>query len=115
MSPIRLRAQVRGRARLVTLAASVALLLSMLPTGVNAVRVVHMVQLDTGTCGQNLQIGSDKTSSHTATPTFLIYGDGASTVYDVFVDGVLIGTYTANVYGDVCALVTTPLSNGGHV
>src|SRR5262245_44818144 len=36
----------------------------------------NLVQLDNGTCVQNLQIGSDKNASSSARPSFWIMGDG---------------------------------------
>jgi Bacterial Ig-like domain len=74
----------------------------------------NLVQLDNGTCGTNLQIGSDKTASSSATPSFWLMGDGGLSSYKVFVDGVTIGTFSANMYSNVCIRATTALANGPH-
>src|SRR5262249_38671403 len=55
--------------------------------GSSQARTTNVAQLDDGTCGRNLQIGSDKTSSSTATPQFLLWGDGGASRYDIFIDG----------------------------
>ena len=38
----------------------------------------NTVTLDNGDCGNNLQLGSDPTASSSATPTFLLIGDGST-------------------------------------
>ena len=52
-------------------------LLAMLITAPSAgAAVLNNTQLDNGICGQNLQLGSIITASNTATPSFLLSGDG---------------------------------------
>ena len=76
---------------------------------------LNTVVLDNGICGRNLQLGSDPTASSSATPTFLLYGDGAAASYRVFIDGALLGTFnTSNPYGNVCITTTVALSQGAH-
>ena len=57
--------------------------------GSGVAAVTNTAQLDNGTCGRNLQLGSDKTASTSATPSFLIAGDGGLSSYRAFVDGAL--------------------------
>jgi fibronectin type 3 domain-containing protein len=76
--------------------------------------VLNQAQLDTGYCGQNLQMGSDPTVSNTATPSFLLWGDGQAGSYAIFIDGVSIGTFTTDMYANVCIRTTVPLANGAH-
>lgn len=83
-----------------------------------AARVTNAIQLDDGTCGRNLQIGSDKTASSSASPTFLLYGDGGASVYTAKIDGqALTGQFTSDGYGNVC--ITTgsvaPIADGPHI
>src|SRR4051794_35141989 len=49
---------------------------SVLAGSASSAWTTNLVQLDNGTCGQNLQIGSDKTVSSSATPSFWLMGDG---------------------------------------
>ena len=46
-----------------------------------ATRVTNVVNLDDGTCGLNLQTGSDKTASKSNRPSFLLWGDGGLSSY----------------------------------
>src|SRR5206468_10711981 len=60
----------------------------------------------------------DKTASSSATPSFLLYGDGSGARYSIFIDGTSIGTYTTDPFGNTCILTPTPpapLSQGPHV
>ena len=75
----------------------------------------NLVQLDNGTCGRNLQIGSDTTASASNTPSFWLMGDGGLSSYAAFVDGVSIGTFNSDGSGNVCIVDATPLATGSHV
>jgi fibronectin type 3 domain-containing protein len=79
------------------------------------VRTTNVANLDDGTCGRNLQVGSDTTASATSTPTFLLWGDGGLSKYDIFVDGVKIGTFSSDGFANVCIPTTVPISDGPHV
>ncbi len=101
--------------RLAVSLVSLALLAVLLPSGV-AAGTLNTAVLDNGTCGHNLQLGSDPTASSSATPTFLLYGDGGAASYAMFIDGVSIGTFnTSDMYGDVCINDTLTLAQGAHV
>jgi fibronectin type 3 domain-containing protein len=76
---------------------------------------LNTAQLDNGACGRNLQLGSDKTSSSSAAPSFLIAGDGGLSRYEAFVDGASIGTFASDGFANVCAYDTIPLADGPHV
>ena len=90
-------------------------LLAMLITAPSAgADVLNSTQLDNGICGQNLQLGSIITASNTATPSFLLSGDGALSSYSIKIDGVSIGTFNSDRYSQVCIGTTAALSNGGH-
>ena len=94
--------------------ASLAMLAALLPMAASA-GTLNTVVLDDGTCGHNLQLGSDPTSSSSSTPWFLLYGDGGAASYGIFIDGASIGTFnTTSVYGYVCIHATTALAQGGH-
>src|SRR5262245_48233565 len=80
----------------------------------SAAWTTNLVQLDNGTCGRNLQIGSDKTASSSNLPSFWLMGDGGLSSYSAFIDGVPIGTFQSAGNGNVCLLTTTPLSDGPH-
>src|SRR5262245_57353927 len=115
--PASARTSSRAPFRRVLLAASIAALgavLLLLPTTASSAWTTNLVQLDNGMCGRNLQIGSDKTASSTATPAFYIMGDGGLSKYDVFVDGTKIGNFSSDGGGNVCARTTVALSNGNH-
>jgi hypothetical protein len=75
----------------------------------------NSIELDPGSCGQMLQVGSDPTASSSATPSFMLSGDGGLSSYAMAVDGVPIGTFTSTGRGVVCIQVKTPLSEGPHV
>jgi len=86
----------------------------MLP-GATFARTLNVANLDDGTCGQNLQVGSDKTASRSATPSFLLWGDGGASSYTIFIDGVSIGIFLSNGFANVCITTTTPLADGPHL
>ena len=87
---------------------------ALVPSGQAAAYVLNAVQLDNGTCGQHLQIGSDKTASSVDTPSFLLNGDGGLASYQVSIDSTVIGTFSSNQDGQVCIDDTTPLTEGPH-
>ena len=91
-----------------------ALLAVVLPGAVAAAWPTNTIELDAGSCGHILQLGSDRTASSTATPTFMLYGDGGLSSYVVSVDGKAIGTFYSSGRGVVCIDVTTPLADGPH-
>src|SRR5262245_44680741 len=70
----------------------------------------NVAQLDNGTCGRNLQLGSDKTASSSATPTFLLWGDGGLSSYAMFIDGAPIGTFNSDGVANVCVTTSVPLA-----
>ena len=74
----------------------------------------NLAQLDDGTCGRNLQLGSDKSASASNTPTFWLMGDGGLSSYQMFIDGVSIGTFNSAGNGNVCVTTSAPLSDGAH-
>ncbi len=76
---------------------------------------LNQAELDNGYCGQNLQVGSDRTASLSATPSFLMAGDGSAALYQISIDGVSIGTFTSDAFGNVCIRTTVPLPDGVHV
>lgn len=60
-------------------------------------------------------VGSDPSSSNTATPTIRIDGDGGAAVYECAIDGVSIGQYrTTDMFGHVDIYISTPLGDGPH-
>lgn len=75
---------------------------------------LNQVQLDPGICGTNLQLGGDKTASSSATPTFLLYGDGAAGRYSVEIDGDQVGTFATDNFGNTCITTTRTLTDGRH-
>ena len=76
---------------------------------------LNTAQLDNGTCGRNLQLGSDRTSSSSATPSFVIAGDGGLSRYEAFVDGVSIGIFASDGFANVCVYDNIPLADGMHL
>src|SRR5687767_8513260 len=64
----------RMRALLVSIVGAIAVG-AVLAGGASA-WTTNLVQLDNGNCGRNLQIGSDKKASSSATPSFWLQGDG---------------------------------------
>jgi large repetitive protein len=111
---------VRGgsrRASAFLLPAAVLITLAgvLFPTRPATAATPNTVVLDNGTCGHDLQLGSDPTASSSATPTFLLYADGGAASYSVAIDGTAIGTFHGNDYGNACITDTLVLSNGPHV
>ncbi len=102
--------------RTACLVGSVLLVLgtALAPAGSAAAFTLNAVELDNGTCVQNLQLGSDATASSIDTPSFLLTGDGPLSSYQVSIDGTVIGTFKANANGNVCIDDTTPLTEGSH-
>src|SRR4051794_29169637 len=97
------------------LALASAIVLSLSLAGSSGAWVLNQAQLDDGTCGHNQQLGSDPTASSSATPWFLLYGDGTRASYNISIDGAPIGTFTVqDLFGDVCVHSTLPLSEGTH-
>ena len=45
--------------------------------------ITNSIALDPGLCGTSLQLGSDRTASRSATPTFMLQGDGGAASYAV--------------------------------
>src|SRR5215217_5457296 len=76
--------------------------------------VTNTAMLDNGTCGRNLQLGLDRTASNSATPSFLLFGDGGLSSYQAFVDGLPVGIFYSDGYANVCVTTTLPLSDGPH-
>jgi hypothetical protein len=97
------------------LAAGAALLALLLPGAVGAAWTTNLVTLDDGICGTNLQIGSDKTASSSATPSFFLRGDGGLSSYSVSIDGASIGTFNSLGNGVVCIRAPVTLADGAHV
>jgi fibronectin type 3 domain-containing protein len=81
----------------------------------SAYGTTNTVQLDDGTCGNDLQLGSNITASSSATPTFLLYADGGAASYAVSIDGTSIGTFKGNNMGNACINDPLVLTNGAHV
>ena len=77
-------------------------------------RVTNVANLDDGTCGRNLQIGSDKTASASPLPSFLLWGDGGLSSYRIFIDGVSIGTFNSDGFANVCIYTTHPACRTGR-
>jgi hypothetical protein len=97
------------------LAAAAALLALLLPGAVGAAWTTNVVTLDDGTCGTNLQVGSDRTASSSATPSFFLRGDGGLSSYAVSIDGSPIGTFNSAGNAVVCIEAPAPLGDGPHV
>jgi hypothetical protein len=97
------------------LAAAAGLFALLLPGAVGAAWTTNLVTLDDGTCGANLQIGSDKTASSSATPSFFLRGDGGLSAYAVSIDGSPIGTFNSAGNAVVCVDAAAPLADGPHV
>jgi hypothetical protein len=57
------------------------LLAVVLPGAVAAAWPTNTIELDDGSCGHILRVGSDATASSSATPTFLLYGNGGLSSY----------------------------------
>ena len=109
------RPRFSGRFRNALVAVGCALGIASLFAGsASAVWTTNLVQLDNGTCGINLQIGSDKTASSSNKPTFWLMGDGGLSSYAVAIDGVSVGTFQSSGSGNVCITTSTALSEGAH-
>ena len=54
-----------------------AVAVALFVVGSTGAFILNQAQLDDGTCGHNQQLGSDPTASASATPWFLLYGDGS--------------------------------------
>jgi hypothetical protein len=93
-------------------AACAALLLA---GAAGAAWTTNVASLDTGVCGRNLQAGSDRSASTTATPTFFLQGDGGASSYAVSIDGRKLGTFSSNADAVVCIPTRMPLAEGRHV
>jgi fibronectin type 3 domain-containing protein len=92
-----------------------AALVGLVVIGGSGATTLNTAQLDNGTCGRNLQLGSDRTASASATPSFVIAGDGGLSRYEAFVDGASIGIFASDGFANVCAYDTIPLADGPHV
>ena len=77
--------------------------------------VTNSSQLDDGSCTSNLQVGSDITAAATATPTFVVTGDGGLSSYAISIDGKSLGTYFSTGRGVVCIPAGTRIPDGQHV
>ena len=74
----------------------------------------NQAMLDDGSCGHSLQVGSDPNASASATPGFVMEGDGGLSSYAMKIDGVAIGTFNSDGFAKVCITTTTPLADGPH-
>ena len=106
-----------GLRRTVVCAIGAALAAALIPSVGQAwsLWTTNLIELDPGACGQMLAIGSDPTASSSATPSFMLSGDGGLSSYAMAIDGVAIGTFTSNGRGVVCITAPTPLADGAHV
>src|SRR6266511_1603680 len=118
---VRLREARRGGAllpprplRLATVVVMVAFV-GLVWVGSSWGALTNTAQLDNGLCGRNLQLGSDKTASSSATPSFLLAGDGGLSSYQAFVDGAPVGVFYSDGYANVCVYTSVPLANGPHL
>jgi len=102
-----------GRVLLATAAAGVVA--AGIPGVVRAVWTTNAVELDPGTCGQMLQLGSDHTASSSATPSFYLQGDGGLSSYSMALDGAPLGTYNSDGRAVVCIGSVAPLADGAHL
>src|SRR5262245_44067411 len=96
------------------LAVGATLLALLLPAAGGAAWTTNLVQLDNGTCGNNLQIGSDRTASSSSTPSFWLMGDGGLSSYTASIDGSAIGTFSSTGAANVCITTSSPLADGSH-
>jgi VCBS repeat-containing protein len=105
------------RRRTVATAAIVGVALitaSFVAHGAGALLNTNEAMLDDGTCGHNLQLGSDVNASQSNTPTFLLAGDGGLSTYAMKIDGVSIGSFNSDGHGNVCILDTVVFADGAH-
>jgi hypothetical protein len=107
----------RGLRRTVVCAIGAAVAAALVPSVGQAwsLWTTNHIELDSGTCGQMLAIGSDQTASSSATPSFTMEGDGGMPSYAMAIDGVPIGTFTSAGRGIVCITAPTPLADGPHL
>src|SRR5690348_4502493 len=105
----------RGLATKLLLSVLTVMAVALLTAGASLARTTNVANLDDGTCGRNLQVGSDKAAAGTATPTFLLWGDGGLSKYDIFIDGTKIGTFMSDGFANVCIPTTVPIPDGPHV
>src|SRR5215469_2861688 len=96
------------------LAPAFAIVLLLLLPGSGLAATANVVQLDTGACGHDAQLGSNKTASSTATPWFYLTGDGGASSYQAWIDGTSIGTFNGNTSAVVCIIDPLHLSDGAH-
>src|SRR5262249_6758860 len=87
----------------------------MLPVAAGAEWITNSIALDPGACGRNLQVGSDRTASTSATPTFMLQGDGGMSSYAIAIDGKAVGTFNSASDALVCIRLSTPLADGPHM
>lgn len=97
------------------LAGALAVAGLLLPAVGAAEWTTNSLSLDTGACGRNLQIGSNRTASATALPTFLLEGDGGGSSYGVSLDGKPLGTFGSTPDAVVCIRVGRRLTDGPHL
>jgi Bacterial Ig-like domain len=97
------------------LAAAAACLGLALPGAAAAEWITNSITLDPGLCVRNLQLGSFGTASASATPSFLIQGDGGASAYAIAIDGRSLGTFHSAGDGVVCITTPSRLSEGAHV
>ena len=103
------------RGRLAVFSVLPLIVLALILPGVGSAVTLNSSQLDYGYCGQNLQLGSDKTASNSSTPSFVLAGDGSAASYQISIDGTSIGTFASDAFGNVCIRTTTALADGAHV
>ncbi|HKD94095.1 MAG TPA: fibronectin type III domain-containing protein [Gaiellaceae bacterium] len=96
------------------LAPAFAIVLLLLLPGSGLAATANVVQLDTGACGHDAQLGSNKTASSTATPWFYLTGDGGASSYQAWIDGTSIGTFAGNPFAVVCISTPSALTDGPH-
>ena len=109
------RLKTPRKARIASLALTLVLVVVAAPAAsATGARVMNVANLDDGTCGQNLQIGADKTASADPTPSFLLWGDGGLSSYNIFIDGAFIGKFNSDGFANVCITTMTRLVDGPH-
>ena len=113
--PPRFPCRASRRSFLVFLAVGIVAVAMLVFPSVSFARTTNVVNLDDGTCGQNLQVGSDKTASRSATPSFLLWGDGGLSSYSISIDGLPLGTFNSDGFANVCICTVVPLVDGPHV
>jgi hypothetical protein len=101
--------------RCALLGAGPALFAVLFPGSLGAIPKANTAELDPGTCGQMLKVGSDPTASSSPTPSFLLHGDGGLSSYVISIDGNEIGTFDSTNGAIVCIQTTKVLADGPHV